>query len=340
MDIGIVRTPIVGETGKSAYELAVATGFVGTLEEWLASLKGVKGDQGLQGPPGPQGLKGDPGKTSYDLAVEEGFGGTQENWYNQFRIESIAQDIVNLREPFISIWDTTKTSTGSSSNNKVKLPLISTGTYDFWIDWGDGVTQNIKTWNQAQVTHTYTRPASYLITIKGKLEGWNFNNTGDRLKLLDVKTWGNLKIIGTGGYFYGCSNMKVTASDTFNTAGCTNFNNFFNGCTSLTSFDGLNYINTTSVISMENMFRSSSFNGDISNFDFRNVVSLADFFTNNSSFTSSNYSKLLSSLADQTLQNDVTMDVTLTKYLTTAQSSRASIISNYNWTITDAGLQT
>ena len=32
--------------GKSAYELAKEQGFVGTVEEWLASLKGVKGDAG------------------------------------------------------------------------------------------------------------------------------------------------------------------------------------------------------------------------------------------------------------------------------------------------------
>lgn len=32
--------------GKSAYELAKEQGYVGTIEEWLASLKGVKGDTG------------------------------------------------------------------------------------------------------------------------------------------------------------------------------------------------------------------------------------------------------------------------------------------------------
>lgn len=32
--------------GKSAYELAKEQGYVGTIEEWLASLKGVKGDAG------------------------------------------------------------------------------------------------------------------------------------------------------------------------------------------------------------------------------------------------------------------------------------------------------
>ncbi len=47
--------------GKSAYELALDGGFEGTEEEWLASLKGDKGDTGAQGPQGEKGDKGDTG---------------------------------------------------------------------------------------------------------------------------------------------------------------------------------------------------------------------------------------------------------------------------------------
>ncbi len=43
-----------GEDGKSAYQIALDNGFVGTEEEWLAS---------LVGPQGPQGPKGDPGES-------------------------------------------------------------------------------------------------------------------------------------------------------------------------------------------------------------------------------------------------------------------------------------
>lgn len=39
----IIPEPIPGTGGKSAYELAVERGFVGTLDEWLASLKGKNG---------------------------------------------------------------------------------------------------------------------------------------------------------------------------------------------------------------------------------------------------------------------------------------------------------
>ena len=49
------------EDGESAYQIAVDYGFVGTEEEWLASLKGAKGDAGAQGPKGDTGAKGDKG---------------------------------------------------------------------------------------------------------------------------------------------------------------------------------------------------------------------------------------------------------------------------------------
>ena len=52
-----------GIDGKSAYQLAVEKGFVGTEAEWVASLKGETGPIGPQGEVGPQGLKGETGAT-------------------------------------------------------------------------------------------------------------------------------------------------------------------------------------------------------------------------------------------------------------------------------------
>lgn len=97
------RSPISGLffSGKSAYELAVQSGFNGTLEDYLASLKGEAGPIGPIGPigvpgePGPQGapgtigdtgLPGDAGtpgadgKSAYQSAVDAGFVGTEAQW--------------------------------------------------------------------------------------------------------------------------------------------------------------------------------------------------------------------------------------------------------------------
>lgn len=52
------------KNGKSAYELAKEQGFVGTVEEWISSLKGERGErgqQGVQGQKGEQGARGEQG---------------------------------------------------------------------------------------------------------------------------------------------------------------------------------------------------------------------------------------------------------------------------------------
>lgn len=78
-----------GENGKNAYQVAVDNGFVGTVTEWLSSLKGEKGlrgndgaqgEQGMRGVPGPKGDNGQDGKSAYDLALDSGFNGDLNAW--------------------------------------------------------------------------------------------------------------------------------------------------------------------------------------------------------------------------------------------------------------------
>src|SRR5690606_31134835 len=57
-----------GADGASAYEVALANGFVGTEAEWLASLVGPKGDPGEKGDPGDKGDPGEQGPPGADGA--------------------------------------------------------------------------------------------------------------------------------------------------------------------------------------------------------------------------------------------------------------------------------
>lgn len=54
---------VVGADGESAYEIAVSNGFVGTEEDWLASLIGPQGPTGPAGADGATGPQGEPGPT-------------------------------------------------------------------------------------------------------------------------------------------------------------------------------------------------------------------------------------------------------------------------------------
>ena len=60
-----MQTGANGKDGRSAYEIAIENGFVGTVAEWLKSLKGkdgIDGKDGLPGKDGKDGADGLPGK--------------------------------------------------------------------------------------------------------------------------------------------------------------------------------------------------------------------------------------------------------------------------------------
>ena len=59
-----------GADGASAYEVALANGFVGTEAEWLASLVGPEGPAGQDGAPGDKGDKGDKGDPGFPTEAQ------------------------------------------------------------------------------------------------------------------------------------------------------------------------------------------------------------------------------------------------------------------------------
>lgn len=165
------------------------------------------------------------------------------------------------RGTFISTWRTDNLSSGSSTSTQVKLPLESTGTYSFVVDWGDNTTpDNITTWNAAAVTHTYSTAGTYTITIKGILIGFSFGSiandtTSDKLKILSISRWGRLRLGNSGGYFSGCRNITLnTITDILDLTGTTTLANMFFYCTSITTVGRMNEWNLSGVTKLNAMF--------------------------------------------------------------------------------------
>jgi surface protein len=210
--------------------------------------------------------------------------------------------------PFVSVWDTTKTSTGSSTSTQIKLPLESTGTYNFVVDWGDGSSNTITTWNQAETTHTYSASGTYTITITGQLWGWRFAGGGDRLKLTSISAFGNRFRLGnSGGYFNGCANLTTVGNDLDMTGTTTLYYAFygaskFNGnisawdVSAVTSFDHTFYNNTlfnqplnswnvSSATNMSGTFRgAAAFNQELNSWNVSNVTTMSYMFSGASAF--------------------------------------------------------
>ena len=74
-----VRNGAAGSQGKSAYQSAVDTGYVGSESEWVESL------QGEPGRPGTPGRPGDPGLSAYEIAVDAGFVGDEAAWLESLK---------------------------------------------------------------------------------------------------------------------------------------------------------------------------------------------------------------------------------------------------------------
>jgi len=182
--------------------------------------------------------------------------------------------------PFTSTWDTTLTETGSSNSTTISLPLESTGTYNFTVDWGDGNQNNVTNGTSIFSNHTYATAGLYQINISGTIIGFIFNNTGDKSKIIDIGQWGDLNLGNSGMYFYGCSNLTISATDILNISGTTYMRSAFNGASSLTSIPNMSNWDMSNVTDISAMFfRAFVFNQNLSSWNTSSVTVISSIFS-------------------------------------------------------------
>jgi len=141
------------------------------------------------------------------------------------------------------------------------LPLVSSGTLNAVVNWGDGTSSTITAWDQVEVTHTYPIAGLYDIRITGVLSGWRFNNTGDRLKILNIISWGVLNI-SVAEVFFGCANLTASAIDAPRITS-TSLNGCFDSCANFNGF--VKNWNVSNVTNFGSVFSgATAFNQDIS----------------------------------------------------------------------------
>ena len=194
-------------------------------------------------------------------------------------------DVIDLSSvnPFYEFTvNTANTGLGSSTSTQYGLSTRASGTYDFTVDWGDGSTNTITTYNDANGLHTYSSGGIYTIKIKGTFNGintsnidtggWNFGRI-DPLKLLDIKSYGPL-IIQDSAAFKSCTNLTSSATDNlqFNT---TDASETFKD----TNFNGVvNNWNVSNITNFSNFFDGSQFNQDCNNWNISKATNLANMF--------------------------------------------------------------
>jgi surface protein len=175
---------------------------------------------------------------------------------------------------FQSTWDTTQ---AGSANDTVVLPLVSDGSYNFRIDWGDGKANrdDITVYNQSEVTHQYDDTGIYTIKVVGDITGWQFNNGGDDDKITEISKWGPLRFVSNDtSIFNGCSNLELTATDSL-TLSASNGSSMFINSRNIGSNGNMNSWDTSNLTHMNAMFYGAwSFNQPIGSWDVSNVTNM------------------------------------------------------------------
>jgi len=208
--------------------------------------------------------------------------------------------------PFRFTVNTNNTSAGSSTSTQFRMPLTTSTGLNMRVDWGDGTVETIT--NHTLAIHTYASAGTYTISVTGFILGWQFNNGGDKLKILNIINWSSLNISVDAG-FYGCTNLTASATDA-PTITSTSLANYFRLCSNFNSAVGNwdvfnvnsfyymfsnNYIfnnggspninnwqiKTSSAVNMESMFASANiFNQPINSWNTSAVTNMRDMFIN------------------------------------------------------------
>lgn len=125
------------------------------------------------------------------------------------------------------------------------LPLvyIAPDSYDFVVDWGDGTSDTITTYNAPQRTHVYPVPwDTYTIKITGKCEGFVFYDhdhyVSTPFRVTEIVTWGD--VVFKRLNLANCNSMTSLPNERGKLTQVTEFGNFLALCDSLTTIpDGI-----------------------------------------------------------------------------------------------------
>lgn len=243
-------------------------------------------------------------------------------------------NVVEFQDPF----------TYTVNTDQHTLPLSSGYNYNFVVDWGDGTTSSITSWDDTDKSHTYQAVADYEIKIKGLCEYVYFYN--DASQLISIDNWGNTGFISMEQSFEGASNL-TSIPDTYDSNWCqyvTNMSNMFYGCSSLVNLTVDNW-NTSNVTDMSYMFYNCTSIQDISNISSWNIQSIEAYSTNNSMYymffncdniIEATYDDVLFGWTNtpSTIPSNVRFDIAVA-HTSNSQANYDTLVNTYNWDINE-----
>ncbi|MGY3793474.1 BspA family leucine-rich repeat surface protein [Aquimarina sp. 433] len=174
---------------------------------------------------------------------------------------------------FVTTWQTT------TANEVITIPIRSTETYNYSVDWGDGTIETGLTGN---VTHTFATAGIKTIKITGDFPAPFFTRLtgGDEGKLLTVEQWGTQQWTSMQNAFQGCYNLKLNADDIPDLSQVTNMSSMFRDCTNLEDLkDVMNSWDMNTIESISSMFKECTlFDENIGSWTFNSLTAAFNAF--------------------------------------------------------------
>lgn len=163
--------------------------------------------------------------------------------------------VKDITSNYDMVIDTTLDSTGSKT---VSIPMVLGGTYDYWIDWGDGTSSTqITAYNDTNATHTYVADGEYTIRLIGTLDQLEY--TGNIAACLKEVTKCNLAFSVIKNMFKGCTNLTNVVESIFSqTTMPTTAESVFEGCSKFDMIPVGLFDNMSGILSFKNTFKGTS----------------------------------------------------------------------------------
>lgn len=163
--------------------------------------------------------------------------------------------VKDITSNYDMVIDTTLDSAGSKT---VSIPMVLGGTYDYWIDWGDGTSSTqITAYNDTNATHTYVADGEYTIRLIGTLDQLEY--TGNIAACLKEVTKCNLAFSVIKNMFKGCTNLTNVVESIFSqTTMPTTAESVFEGCSKFGMIPVGLFDNMSGILSFKNTFKGTS----------------------------------------------------------------------------------
>ncbi|MEC3879003.1 BspA family leucine-rich repeat surface protein, partial [Parapedobacter sp. 10938] len=186
---------------------------------------------------------------------------------------------------FITVWNT-EIDAGTGPYN-IKIPATGEFTYT-WVNINEPAVTGSGN-GSGETLVTFTKPGIYEVRIAPTGSDpfhaiqLHYNFTGnDAAKLLEVRNWGTVH--WSRFVFYGCENLKVTATDIPDLSGVTDLGFAFSK-SGIDGIPGINDWDISNVTSLSSFLQDvTGFNQSLSDWDVSNVIDMGFMFDGATSF--------------------------------------------------------